>query len=221
MNPTKKKSDAAGRTAFTPVESITIGDVDTLKSLSDPLRIRILELLADPRPAKQLAATLGLPKTRLYYHLGILEKHGLIRVVSERIVSGITERTYQVAAKQFRIEKSLLGPTSESGADIVGSLLQAVRSDVRNSSDAGLISMHEDEARSRGLFVSRVTTCIRPDDAQRFYKKLAALFEEFHAASDDDAGRAYSLTVLFHPSTLGDASPAPSRRNAARQSKRI
>lgn len=206
--------------ALEPADSITITDVDTLKSLSDPLRIRILELLSDPRPVKPVAAALGIPKTRLYYHLGVLEKHGLIRVVSERLVSGIVERTYQVTAKQIRIDKSMLAPGDADRGDVVGSLLQAVQSDVERSMAAGLVSMEESDAQSRGLYLSRMTTCIRPEDAPRFYKQLAELFEAFTAATDDASGKAYSLTALFHPSALGEDAPpagAPKRRRPSRR----
>ena len=66
---------------------------DALAAIADPLRARIFKALAAPMTAKQLAAQLRVPTTRLYYHLKVLEQHGFIAVVSRRLVSGIEERT--------------------------------------------------------------------------------------------------------------------------------
>lgn len=54
-------------------------------------RLRILGLLRrEPRTLKQLVAELDLPTTRLYYHVNLLESHGLIRAVETRIVFAFT-----------------------------------------------------------------------------------------------------------------------------------
>jgi DNA-binding transcriptional ArsR family regulator len=47
-----------------------IEDVATLKALADPLRLRLMNLLAThPRTVKELASIVGVPQTRLYYHV--------------------------------------------------------------------------------------------------------------------------------------------------------
>ncbi len=70
--------------------------VTALKALADPLRLRMgLLMLEEGRTVKELAAILGVPPTRLYYHVRILERHGLIEVVERRMVSGIEERRYK------------------------------------------------------------------------------------------------------------------------------
>ncbi|MBX6342634.1 MAG: helix-turn-helix transcriptional regulator [Thermomicrobiaceae bacterium] len=79
-----------------------IRDLETLRAVSDPLRLRLFELLrGGPRTVKQLAAALDLPPTRLYYHVGQLEAHGLVRVVDTRVVSGIIEKRYQATAQRL------------------------------------------------------------------------------------------------------------------------
>lgn len=64
------------------------------KALADPLRIRLWEWLAEaPRSARQLADCAGLPADRLYYHLGQLERAGLIEVAEYRpLARGKVER---------------------------------------------------------------------------------------------------------------------------------
>jgi DNA-binding transcriptional ArsR family regulator len=52
-----------------PDELFLIQDVETLKVVADPLRLRLLVLLRDqPQPAKSLAKALDVPIKKLYYH---------------------------------------------------------------------------------------------------------------------------------------------------------
>jgi DNA-binding transcriptional ArsR family regulator len=69
------------------------------KALADPLRIRLLQWLAEaPRSARELADSAGLPADRLYYHLGQLEQAGLIEVAGyRRLDRGKAERIYAPA----------------------------------------------------------------------------------------------------------------------------
>src|SRR5262249_62127159 len=69
------------------------------KALADPLRIRLVEWLMDrPRSARELADCAGLPADRLYYHLGQLERAGLIEVAEyRRLARGKAERVYAPA----------------------------------------------------------------------------------------------------------------------------
>ena len=72
-----------------------IEDLATLRLLSDPLRLRLIEELGvQPTTVKALARAMGMKPNRLYYHVNLLEQHGLVRVTQTRIVSGIVERTY-------------------------------------------------------------------------------------------------------------------------------
>src|SRR5918912_4209068 len=91
-----------------PDRVVTITDLDRLRVIADPLRLRILETLIEPRTVKQVAAALGLAPTKLYYHINLLERHGLIVVVDTRLVSGILEKRYQAAARCFRVDHALL-----------------------------------------------------------------------------------------------------------------
>src|SRR3954452_18438405 len=104
--------DVQTQVEFEPQERIVIKDLESLKALSDPLRIQILELmLQGARTVKQIAAELKTTTTKLYYHINLLEQHGLIKVTGTRVVSGIIEKQYRLAAYSIAIDKSLLSPT--------------------------------------------------------------------------------------------------------------
>ncbi len=66
------------------------------KALADPLRIRLMEWLAEaPHSARELADCVGLPADRLYYHLAQLEQAGLIEIAEYRqLARGKVERVY-------------------------------------------------------------------------------------------------------------------------------
>jgi DNA-binding transcriptional ArsR family regulator len=66
-----------------------------LGALADDLRVRILAITRE-RPASitELASALGRPKGTVGYHLKVLERAGLVRVVRTRRVRAVTEKFY-------------------------------------------------------------------------------------------------------------------------------
>src|SRR5215471_2523012 len=91
-----------------------ITDVETLKALADPLRLKMLSALMRGRPddlpvlsVKELAHELGEPQTKLYRHVKQLEAAGLIRAVASRVVSGIVEQRYQASQRDLMLGSGL------------------------------------------------------------------------------------------------------------------
>jgi len=113
-----------------PGDSHLLDTVDRLKAVADPIRIRfLLELGHGPRTVKEVAEALDVPPTRLYYHLRILEQNGLVEVANKRMVSGIEERTYRVAADSWTISPDVAGSALyETGA--LRALFDVVRAEI-------------------------------------------------------------------------------------------
>lgn len=189
-------------TISTPQDEFVIQDVETLRAISDPLRLRILELLAQPRTVKEIAAELGVGKTKLYYHLNLLEQHGIIRVVRTRVVSGIIEKSYQVTAFSFRPAKELLLHGDEGkaqGVAIVESILDATRTDLTQSLKSGQVALGK-EAQAKQLLLARVVMSLTPEQATSFYERFDALLTEVSQHEKPvTGGQSYSLTVAFFP----------------------
>ena len=61
-----------------------IDDPAAAEASLDPIRTRLLAELTEPRSATMLAATIGLPRQQVNYHLKTLERHGLVELVEER-----------------------------------------------------------------------------------------------------------------------------------------
>jgi DNA-binding transcriptional ArsR family regulator len=74
----------------------------------DPIRSRLLGLLAEPHSATSLAAVVGLPRQKVNYHLRALEAHGLVELVEERRKGNVTERVMRAAAASFVISPTAL-----------------------------------------------------------------------------------------------------------------
>ena len=66
------------------------------RALAHPLRLRLMELFAEtPRTTKQAADLLGEPPTRLYHHVAVLERAGLLHLKETRRNRGTTEKWYE------------------------------------------------------------------------------------------------------------------------------
>jgi DNA-binding transcriptional ArsR family regulator len=80
-----------------------IEDPAAAEASLDPIRTRILQELAEPASATQLAAKVGLPRQKVNYHLKALEGHGLVELVEERKKGNVTERILRATAASYLI----------------------------------------------------------------------------------------------------------------------
>src|SRR5881394_4181539 len=72
--------------------------VAQLRALAHPLRLRIAERFAEgPSTTMQVAAWLGQPPTRLYHHVQVLERAGILRLRETRGNRGAVEKWYETA----------------------------------------------------------------------------------------------------------------------------
>jgi DNA-binding transcriptional ArsR family regulator len=180
-----------------------ISDVETLRAISDPLRIRILEVMAS-RPTgswsvKELAAALEVPQTRLYHHVDLLVERDLLRPAEQRVVSGIIETRYCLGALMIRLDPQLVGGggAGESAArEMLSSIFDETRRDLERAlADPGLATR---EAIDRPL-ISRGVARLTPERAHDLRSRLAALIAEFDGPSDDAAAATYQLLVTMYP----------------------
>jgi DNA-binding transcriptional ArsR family regulator len=74
------------------------GNLDQLRALAHPLRLRMMELFAEgPRTTKQVAQQLGEPPTKLYHHANALERAGLLKLSKTRQNRGAIEKWYEAS----------------------------------------------------------------------------------------------------------------------------
>ncbi|MFL5733841.1 MAG: ArsR/SmtB family transcription factor [Chloroflexia bacterium] len=194
---------------FEPADRMVIKDLEALKAVSDPLRLRIMEtMLQGARTVKQLAKELKTTPTKLYYHMNLLEQHGLVKVTGTRIVSGIIEKQYQLAAYSIDIDRSLLSPSGpkmgEEAEQLFGTVLDSVRRDITDSAEAGLIDFNSKrEPGERTAMFIRTLNQIPESKAKEFVSRFEALLEDFgNVDTNNPDDKVYSIMLAFYPSVL-------------------
>lgn len=173
-----------------------IDDLATLRLLSDPLRLRLIEELGvQPTTVKALAKAMGMKPNRLYYHVNLLEQHGLVRVTQTRIVSGIVERTYALVAKHFAVSETLALPV-EVKREVTDTLLRVVSAELGEAVDA---EAHGGPAN----VVGRIQLWLTEEERASFVKQLDELLEKYaggeHHREGADADRYTLLFALYAP----------------------
>ena len=79
--------------------------LDTLEEVnivSDPIMLKIIMTLgATPKTAQDLSDALGVSRSKIHYHLKILEQNGIVEVVDTELINGITQKYFLPVAKAF------------------------------------------------------------------------------------------------------------------------
>lgn len=184
-----------------PADQMVIRDLETVKVLTDPLRLEILELMRQPITVKAVARSLKMPPTKLYYHVGQMEAHGLVRVVATRVVSGIIEKQYQVTARHYSIDRKLLGvgkSDRDSLTQILHNVMDSVSADIQKGLESGLIQIGDEYPIHQRLVLGRTLVRMTPPQAQAFIETLNGLLKQFSADPSEEA-QPYSFLIAFHP----------------------
>jgi len=198
----------SGQSDPTPLPEMVISDLETLKVISDDLRLRLIQALRGaPRTVKELASEMGVPQKSLYYHVGLLEDHGLIRSVRTRAVRGITEKWYQATAYLIRLDDAVLSETSpvrdEGLAALVTTAFNQTRDDIVTRSQVGLLDLAVDASRERRLCSTWVLGQLSDEQADEFYSRLDALLRHFpvlpRVGNPRPTGHTYRLLMAFYP----------------------
>ncbi len=184
-----------------------IGDLETLRVVADPLRLRILEeLRGAPRTVKQVAERVGQVPTKLYYHFRTLEEHDLIRVVDTRVVSGIIEKWYQTSAARLTVDRSLLAPGAapeeiDEGLEVLLSvILDEAKSEIRRAVRAGLINLAPEKGDERSLVLGRRWMRLSPERMTEFLQRLGQLQLEYEQNTDaEDNAIAWEFLLGVYP----------------------
>ncbi|HEX7472524.1 MAG TPA: helix-turn-helix domain-containing protein, partial [Candidatus Limnocylindrales bacterium] len=209
-----------------------IDRLDTVRVLADPLRLRLLEAMAGqldhPWSVKELARALGEPPTKLYYHVNLLEEHGLLVVTGSQLVSGILEKRYQPVAANIAVDRALL-TAGDTGVDealhsILTTIFSTAEQDIQAAVRSGVGSLHAgDEGDRERIVLSKGLDRLTPAQAEAFRQRLQALIAEFGSAPDGtdvakSDGRLHGLVIAFYP-MVEPLSPKTRRPRAARTPK--
>lgn len=96
----------------TAAELAVIDDPAAAAALLDRKRALVLSALAEPGSATTVAASLGLTRQQVNYHLRALETHGLVVEVGTRPRRGLIERVVRATAQAYVVSPAVLGSLS-------------------------------------------------------------------------------------------------------------
>jgi DNA-binding transcriptional ArsR family regulator len=176
----------------------TLSDLEQVRVLAHPLRLRILQALCEERTTKQVADLLGEKPTRLYHHVEALARVGLVRLTRRRPKRGTVEKYYQSVARAFQADRVLLGADSAAAAlrPIVATALASTAAELEALVAARPAALEREavvsylELRASRAEVERVRAAL-----QRLLRRLAASGPPPRGA----AGVRYRLTIAFFP----------------------
>jgi len=182
------------------LEKKLLTDLSQVDALSSPIRMRILQGAVEPVTVGVLAERFGLPKTRLYYHVNLLVREGLLIQVDERKSGARVERIYRTVARTF-------APGPELSAS-VDDARQAARLETglaldpaRTEAETMLEKKFRGEATTGD--VVRLLVRVTDDYAEEFSVRLANLCAELEAQTGAEDGSLYALSFVFAPMDLG------------------
>ena len=202
-------------------EYVMLDNLDALKVLSDPTRLEIMNHVGDENKrgkyctVKQLAKMMGVATTKLYYHVKMLEEHGLLLVGETRIVSGIIEKQYQVVAHNISFSQNVLashdGPKDEALEKMFQSVEQIVGVSIANLRTS-LTTIYEEKLREKeggesarkqvAMHIERDDFLLTHAQAEEFKDRLVSLMKEFRPVSDENTKDAQGEMLYFEATQM-------------------
>jgi len=189
------------------MESIHVLDKpEQIKALASPLRQSILEaMIPEPITTKQVSVQLGEKPTKLYHHVDVLEKAGLIGLVRTQQKRGTTEKYFQAVARRFVVDRAAIEVVPEVDDEegqlegVISSSLESTLAEIRDSLAGGLIRTEEDAGESVFL---RSHLRASPAQMTQLIGRLQEWIRECQTSHDPNAGLEYGVTLAFYPTQV-------------------
>ncbi len=202
--------------SFEPEREKLIQGVESLKVYFDPLRLRIIQEVADQaRSIPEIAEALNLPFTRLYYHINLLESAGFIKLVDVRRGAGaIEEKYYRVAARLFVVDRSLMTPGTARGDEgleaVLNTVLDGTRRSIYDGIDAGVLDPAKRTPDPSAIVILRGVFTLTPELAEDFQRRIKELVIDFNSVQvpSQENAREYNLAIVLNPTVLKGDEPS-------------
>ncbi|MFB7245653.1 transcriptional regulator [Streptomyces populi] len=167
-------------------ETFHVTTAEQLRAVSNLTRHRIMAVLRfEPATITQIAERVGLAKGSSSYHVRLLERAGLVKVVRTRKVRGVTERYYAMAAQ------AIVLPDPGAGQPDV----------LMRHAVADLEAAPADAERHVGMAHLRLTD----EQFAELGARLGALADEYRKLSDPSLPDTSFVFALFHPARRDQA----------------
>lgn len=179
-----------------------LADAAAVQAALEPTRASILGALAEPGSATTVAATVGLTRQKVNYHLKTLEAHALVEPVETRTWGGITERFVRRSARRLVVSPGVLQSTAIDPSQVADRLSAAylIAVNARTVSEVGGIARGATEGvRLPTLTIDTVVGFRSPEDRAAFSADLQSAVAALIATYHRDDGRPHRLTISSYP----------------------
>lgn len=202
-------------------EMTTLGE---LRALSDPLRVTLYRLLRErEHTVRELCVELGESSTRLYYHVGALERVGLVRLVRTDARAGTIQKYYRAVARYVRmpawlLHEELSNPHLRAAGDWYAAMIEHAAEDVR-----ALFGEHLRAADREAIFFTRNFVRLSPERAREFSRRIENLQADLLAADDEQGETRFAFTTAFVPVVWNgrEATQRPVHRHDRRRARAV
>ncbi|MFF9090547.1 ArsR/SmtB family transcription factor [Streptomyces sp. NPDC014991] len=161
-------------------ETFHVTTDEQLRAVSNLTRHRIMAVLRfEPATITQIAERVGVAKGSSSYHVRLLERAGLVKVVRTRKVRGVTERYYAMAARAI-----VLPDPGEGEPDV---LMRHAVADLEASPGDG------------DRYVQMAHLRLTEEQFTQLGARLEALADEYRKLSDPSLPDTSLVFALFHP----------------------
>jgi predicted ArsR family transcriptional regulator len=179
-------------TRATRPKLVTFDTLEDLDVLTSPVRLQLIECFQKSATVKIVAERLGIPVTRIYYHVNLLVEHGFLAAVEERRVGGLIERHFAVTADGFQPSDAFWERYgSEGRVEAARLLFRTAEAGFEAAAQHGRF----DDIERRSVTASLSQLRMTPERRIEFLEKVEALFEEY----DDDEGEPMWRLFTFTP----------------------
>ena len=180
------------------LDTLYIETIEQADALLKPKRVEVLRQLAEPRTCTQIGQVLGDTPQAVYYHVKRLQAAGLVELVSEHRVRGITEGVYRSVARSFWVSPAVVGrlgePRSREGLLGLGFLLDLTDSMQR---DLARLAAGPPTLPSFGIAGD---IRLSPEDGASFVAELQRAFGQVLERYSGGEGHAFRLALACYPS---------------------
>jgi len=181
-------------------EVFKINDLEQVRLLSDPFRLRLIQAFAEgPRTIRDVAEDLGYSVTRLYRHVDALHAAGLLDITEERQKRGTVERTFQTVARRFEADHRLFDDDDAGGGSgAARDLLRGVEGEI-------LDALKDDGARDEQQVIMMRLRCKgSPERMAKLRESLQAWIERTYDEDEgentgDEEQQEFGALVAFYP----------------------
>lgn len=184
--------------SFQPQDIFYIQDVETLKVMADARRIQILEIAGESEhTAKEIAQRMQMATSKLYYHLKMMEEHGILTVVEERVgPTQIIEKVYRATAHRYMIAEDLQPlEHAEASLNLAFKAIDQIKLEMQYNAE---VLLQPDLGANRAEFGMGKLHLTR-QEAEELTQELQAIWDRFRHDKPRPDTEPYSLLLAFFP----------------------